>query len=577
MARNVYEPKKPAIVTTSKGLYEERHKACVGDIEQLFSKRTPILSLWQEIAENFYPERADFTLLRSIGNEFADHLSTSSPLIICRDLGNSLSAMLRPPGTAWAHMTTDRPDDELDNESRAWLQSKTKVMFRAINDTAARFDRATSEADHDFAAFGQAVISCEVNLKETTLLYRCWHLRDVAWKETYDGSIGKRGRKWKPCASELAQLFPNSIHPKVKLMLTSNNGKDAYREVECRHVIIPSAEYEYMSGKRNKFPYVSLYVDLEHQHVMEERGSLTGHYIIPRWKTVSGTQYAHSPATVAALPDARLLQAMTFTLLKAGEKAVDPPMIATSEMIKSPIDIQPGGVTWVDSDYDERSGEVLRPMTVDSKGIPVGFNMQERITQEISSAFYLDKMRLPPMMAETTAFEIAQRLQEYIRQALPLFGPIEREYNAPLCEDTFTLLMANGTFGGVDNIPEMLRGSNIRFRFDSPLVDANDQQLVQTFQDTANILQIAAGLDPAAAQIVNAQVALRDTLNGRQVPAKWLRSEDEMAQITEQVKAEQEAAKQAAQIQQGGMAAEQVGLAGQAINEATKPNEQPVQ
>ena len=28
------------------------------------------------------------------------------------------------------------------------------------------------------------------------------------------------------------------------------------------------------------------------------------HYIVPRWQTVSGSQFAYSPGTVAALPDA---------------------------------------------------------------------------------------------------------------------------------------------------------------------------------------------------------------------------------------------------------------------------------
>jgi hypothetical protein len=48
-----------------------------------------------------------------------------------------------------------------------------------------------------------------------------------------------------------------------------------------------------------------------------------------------GLAYAYSPATVVALPDARLLQQMTLTLLEAGQKAVDPPLKATSEAIRA--------------------------------------------------------------------------------------------------------------------------------------------------------------------------------------------------------------------------------------------------
>jgi hypothetical protein len=52
--------------------------------DHLFGKKSPILNLWQEIAEQFYPERADFTVCRSLGDEFADHLMTSYPVMARR-------------------------------------------------------------------------------------------------------------------------------------------------------------------------------------------------------------------------------------------------------------------------------------------------------------------------------------------------------------------------------------------------------------------------------------------------------------------------------------------------------------
>jgi hypothetical protein len=37
-----------------------------------------------------------------------------------------------------------------------------------------------------------------------------------------------------------------------------------------------------------------------------------------------------------------------------------------------------------------------------------------------------------------TAYEVGQRVQEYIRNALPIFEPMEMEYNAALCDESST-------------------------------------------------------------------------------------------------------------------------------------------
>ena len=119
--------------------------------------------------------------------------------------------------------------------------------------------------------------------------------------------------------------------------------------------------------------------------------------MIPRWQTVSGSQYAHSPATVAALPDARLLQSITLTLLEAGQKAVDPPMIAVQEAIVGGVNVYAGGVTYVDAEYDERLGEVLRQLGGDASkgGLNFGVETAQDIREMISQAFFLNKINLP--------------------------------------------------------------------------------------------------------------------------------------------------------------------------------------
>jgi hypothetical protein len=228
---------------------------------------------------------------------------------------------------------------------------------------------------------------------------------------------------------------------------------------------------------------------------------------------------------------------MTRVLLEAGEKATNPPMVAVQEALRSDISIYAGGITWVDAEYDERLGEVLRPLSQETRGIPLGMDMAQATQAMIAEAFYLNKIALPQPGNEMTAYEVGQRVQEYIRQAMPLFEPIEDEYNAPICELTFEIMLRAGAFGSPFDMPEELRGMSYEFMFESPLRDATERAKGQRFLEGKSMLAEAMALDPSAAHMVDVKIALRDVLDGIGVPAKWTRTE---ASVQEMVDAQQQ-------------------------------------
>lgn len=536
---------------------DSRAKELLKQGDYLFSKRQPLLSLWQEIGDHFYPERSEFTVTRSLGEDFAEGLSTSYPLLARRELGNAFSAMLRPTSKEWFAIQTTRPERE-DNDARAWLQWASGVQRRAMFDRDTAFVKATKLADHDFATWGQCVLTVDLDREINALLYRAWHLRDTVWSENVRGEVDTVHRKWKPTARDLVKTFGDKVHAKVKKLVD----KDPYCELECRHVVIPSGEYETEKG-RPRQPYVSVYLDVENSHLMEEVPTWRLGYIIPRWQTV-GTQYAVSPATVAALPDARLIQAMIYSLLQATEKAATPPMIAVREALRSDVHLFPGGVTYVDESYDERLGEVLRPVTQDKDGIPLGVEVSDRIQNMIAQAFFLNKLNMPPPEREMTAYEVGQRMQEYIRQAMPVFEPMETEYNGALCEETFDILLRGGAFGALDDMPESLQGADVQCRFESPLQEASEKVKGQRFVEAGQMLAQAVQLDPGAAVMLDARTALRDALNGIGVPAQWMRSGDDIAAIEA---AQAQAAQSAALLQTIGAGAEVAANMGKAAKD----------
>jgi hypothetical protein len=514
--------------------------------DQLFGARGTWMLLLQEIAENFYCERADFTVKREIGDDYAGNLTTSYPLLVRRELGDSISSMLRPRGQEWFAISIE-DDEGLDTSGKQWLEWATGVQKRAMYDRMSQFVRATKEGDHDFAAFGQCVLSVEIDWTTTSLLYRNWHLRDVAWCEKYNGMIGDIHRNWCPDVRTLVTIFgKDKLHENVAKLIE----KEPYRKVKCRHVVLPVEQYD--GDQKYRTPYVSIFIDIENGHLISEKASWSQIYCIPRWQTVSGSQYAYSPAAVAGLPDARLLQAMTLTLLEAGEMAVRPPMIATKEAIRGDISLYAGGITWADAQYDERLGEVLRPITQDKGGLPFGLDVSEEKKQMLAQAFYLNKLSLPPRTdGEMTAYEVSIRTQEYIRNALPLFEPLESEYNGAVCEMTFDALMRVGAFGPPDEIPESLRGAQTRFKFESPLHQAIERQKGQKFLEAKGLLREAAELDPSSNAVVDARLALREALSGIGVPAKWMRSEEAVESVAQQQAQQQEAQQALAMAQQG--------------------------
>jgi hypothetical protein len=315
-------------------------------------------------------------------------------------------------------------------------------------------------------------------------------------------------------------------------------------------------------------PYVSIFIDIDNEFILEEMGQRTTGYTIPRWQTVSGTQYAHSPAAVVSIMDARMLQSITLTLLEAGQKSVDPPLVAASEVIQGGINTFAGGITYVDYEYDERTGEALRPMVIDRAGIPWGDTLHERITKLIRDAFFLNQISLPEIQPDMTAYEVQKRWEEYIRQALPLFEPMETEYNGRMCEDTFDDLLHYGAFGDPRQMPAALRGQEIKFEFESPLQNAKARANSQAFLESANLLNVAAQLDPASIRIFKTQDALRDALAGAQAPSTWLATPIEVAKKAQDAQQEQQMQQLMGGVNAAAHTGQQVGNAASALQEA---------
>jgi hypothetical protein len=537
----------------------------IGD--KLFNDKSSLNSLWQEIALNFFPERADFTSKRDDGEEFADHLFSSYPVIARRELGNLLAANMRPRDRKWFSVHVGDEETDEDEEARAFMERLTEIQWRAMYDRPAMFVRATKETDHDFITFGNGVIYYGININGDGLLFRNYHLRDCAWSENAEGKIDVLHRNWSPSARQLKTHFPKTISKDVVKACE----KTPEQTFKCRHVVLPSRLYDYKTKGGKSFPYVSLYVECESETILEEVGLNYFPYVCPRWQTVSGSAYGVSMATGILLPDGRTMQVVLRTLREAGESYVNPPMIAVSDAIRGDIALYPGGVTTADIEYDERLGEVLRPITKDRGGFPIGENIAAALREDIRHGFFLDKIQLPEVSKTMTAFEVRRRLEEHMRSSAPIFEPIVEDYSDPLCDGVFKLLMDNGAFP-MGEMPEILMDEEIKFKFRSPLTDLADQADAEVYIEARDrILGPALQVDPAQMENIDFTRATRDALKSSGFKAKWMKPIEAVEAARQAANEQAEAEAMMNEVGQVGAIAEQGGKGAEAIMKAMAP------
>jgi hypothetical protein len=242
-------------------------------------------------------------------------------------------------------------------------------------------------------------------------------------------------------------------------------------------------------------------------------------------------------------------------------------MASAGEVIQGGVQLYAGGITQIDSHvrraaWASRCTRAHRPMRFRCH---TARRCSQRKEELLGRAFYLNKLRQLPLKDDMTAYEASVWTKDYIREALPLFSPLESQYNAQVCEQTFSDLMRANAFGPWGDIPESIRGRDTEWKFESPLSQAIERQKSDRFLEARELIAAAAELDPSAPAVLDAPKALREALTGRGTPPSWLRSERDVEKHAAAVQAQQAQQAQQQQIAQGASTAVDAGKAAESF------------
>lgn len=496
---------------------------------------------WREIAERILPRSDVFRIKRVAGEKHTEKVFDATAGLALERFAAAMESMLTPRTQRWHKLRV--PDESLneDYEIREYLDAVTSMLFDARYSPRANFASQANEAYMSLGAFGTGAMFVDDSLGRG-IRYRSVHLSELFIAENHQGIVDTVFRKFEMTVRQMAQRFGTDALSEAQRKALETNPDQAFDVI---HAVMPREEMEYGRNDFRGMPWSSCYVNCEGREILGEGGYRAFPYAVGRYVTAPREVYGRSPA-MTVLPDIKMLNEMSKTVIRAAHKMVDPPLLLQDDGILQAFDLRPGALNY--GGVDEQGRQLVHPLQSGAR-IDIGDAMLEQRRQVINDAFLVTLFQILVDAPQMTATEAMLRAQEKGALLAPTMGRQQSEFLGPLIEREIDILAAAGV---LPPMPQALRdiGGAVDVEYVSPLNRAQRaDEGVAILRTLESVIPLAQA-DPRVMMVFDPEAIARELASINGVPAKVLRSKQQVEDlVAEQAQAaEAQALLQAAPV-----------------------------
>jgi hypothetical protein len=512
--------------------------------EQLKILRAVYEPQWTDIGEYMAPGRTE-TLRKEPGTLRPRRLVDGHG----RDAAGRLIAQLHGhminPATPW--VTPKLVRKEADGPLKLFLDGAERRLHDHLMSTSSLFAQAIAEFCGELVWFGNAVIWLGTDplagpVFQAVSIWNCWIDQDV------NGRVDTVYRCYKITAAEAARTWPG------RPALAEKAKKAPNERLEILHAVEP--RWQPGETTATKKPWRDVLVWPEGKILLAESGHDRLPYAVGRFSKRAGEIYGFGPCDMA-LPDVRLSNRISETIMRIAELQGDPPILLPTGFLIGKVDRRPGAVGFYNAQNAMLSG----------RGDPVnnllrGGDAQlataylQMVHDKIDRAFFIDWMTLPDQIAET-ATAVNDRRAMRSAGLSHMISRLESEALEPIATHAFEGLAEEGYFDELyDELSDADAEEDIGFTYRSPLhveLMRADVEAVSRFLAYA---QQMAPIEPMVLKKIQ-WPELTDYLAQRfGVPLRLLAPTEKVKAEAEEDSAAAQGAEQMANLQQGAVAAQ---------------------
>lgn len=501
--------------------------AKVGEVirqyEQMEGDRGTWEEHWREIAERILPRQNWFNASsKTPGEKRTEKIFDSTAALALERFAAAMESMLTPRTQKWHRLRTGDEALDSNHEVRTYLDRVTEILFNVRYSPDANFASQLHEAYMSLGAFGTGALFID-DVPGLGIRYKSINLSEIYVAEDSAGKVDKVIRKFPLTARQAAQKWGfDALPQKLKTTLE----KEPEREFEFLHAVLPNEEQIYGRQDFRGMPYSSFYVCHETRSLMSEGGYNTFPYAVSRYVTAPKEIYGRSPA-MTVLPDVKMLNEMSKTVIRAAHKQVDPPLLLQEDGVLQAFNARPGALNY--GGVDEQGRQNVQPLQTGAR-VDIGLDMMNQRREVINDAFLITLFQILVETPSMTATEAMLRAQEKGALLAPTMGRQQSEMLGPLIERELDIL---GRAGALPEMPEALREmeGEVEIEYVSPLNRSQRAEEGVAILRTIEAMGPLAQIDPSVMMVFDAQRVARELSEINGVPQKVLRSEEEMQEM----------------------------------------------
>jgi hypothetical protein len=513
---------------------------------------------WQDVLKYVVPHKDFVTRQRSVqGEQLPTDVYDTTARMANQTMASGFQGNLTNPATRWFNLRLQKPELNEPKEIKIWLSQVQNTMFDVFS--SSNFDDQIHEAYTDLGSAGTSVLF-EVEDPKDIVRFNCIHISEVSIGEDDKDRVIEVFRQYTmsaiQCYTKWGDKAPREALEKVK--------KQKFEDrIMLLHAVYPREYRTIGSSTANNLPYASVHMALESQEIVQEGGFHENPFMVTRFHKVSGDPYGYSPAIIM-LPDIKMLNAITKTIIRAAQKIVDPPLILPHDGFLLPLTMVPAGINYKISGNPNDKIEALQT----GANIPVGREEQADLRMAINRSYFVDLFLTLADKRNMTATEVVERVQEKMLMLGPVLGRLQTEMLDPIIERTFNILMRKQL---IPPPPPILEGEDFTIEYISPLANAQRGARVTSL---TNILQLTGSIAPLIPEVVdkiNTDKAIDHAAEVFGVNPNLIRSDEEVVAIRQkraelqQQMAQQEMMAQGVDMAKKGAEAEKASAEAQAV------------